>query len=69
MIRIRHLKNDTGLIPLTTNPNYLLVKIYAGLLVLFMIFTVERASHSLTAPIITHLGIDHDFITTAFIRK
>ena len=56
-----------GLIPLTTNPNYFLVKIYAGLL--FMIFIVESACRSLTAPIITHLGIDHDFIATACMRK
>ena len=54
----------TGLIPLTTNPNYLLVKISAGLL--FMIFIVKSDSRSLTAPIIAHLGINRDFIATAY---
>ena len=56
----------TGLITWTrpSNPNlYLLVKISAGLL--FMIFIVESDSLLLTAPIISHLGIDRDFIATA----
>ena len=57
----------TGLITLTTNPNYLLVKISEGLL--FMIFIVESDSRYLTAPIIAHLGIDRDYIATASIRK
>ena len=57
----------TGLIHLTTNSNYLLVKISAGLL--FMIFIVESDSRWLTDPIIAHLGIDHDFIATASMRK
>ena len=34
-----------------------------------MIFIVESDSHSLTAPIITHLGIDRDFTAAASIRK
>ena len=61
MIRIRHLKNDTGvgLIPLTTNHNYLLLKPSAGLFV--HNFNVESDSSSLMAPIITHFGLDYDF--------
>ena len=56
----------TGLIPFTTNPNYLLVKYQQDL---FIIFIVESDSRSVTAPIIAHLGIVRDFIATASIRK
>ena len=67
---IWHLKNESDphwSDPFDYLPNYLLVKISSGHL--FMIFNVESNSRSLTAPIITHLGIDRDFIATASIRK
>ena len=60
----------TGLILLTRPTCPLARKNISNLAgLLFMIFILESDSPSLPAPIIVHLGIDRDLISTASIKK